>query len=1387
MAETVQITLTAKDGTTQTFRTAGAAAQKMGDQVEDAGKRGSKGLKDWADAGRATGLALGALGALAIKAANESEAVQSRLKQSIENTGESYDDLADRIDKMAETSLDLAFDDEDAASALASLTDATGSATKALDDMGLVMDIARARGISLADSARIVAAVEQERYGSLARLGIQIDENATREEALGVIQAKYAGQAEAYATTNAAAYEKFGNTVENTLESVGARLVDLQGPLIALGAGSQLLGPLASGLKQVGTAAKTAQIGAAALSLATGPVGLVAAAVAGGAAIYALTQRESEAEGQARRLAEATRDYTASIVDNTTALVNAGLYDAAKGTEAYLAVLEENGGIAADRIADVEAALRNLKSMNAELTGAPLDAIFDGVEVEKYTKNVVAAADANRDGLITAQELAAAQSELARGFVLSSGEAATLKTQVAGLTDELLDPELAGSEIQAEITRILTSLEAGTITFAQASTALQALEDDTTAYNIALRAQATEARSSAQAVSLMTGALDSQVVVVEATTSAYTQNATAIAGVKQERRGLAQDDYWEAERKAIEEATAASTAFGQGQANRGANAQTPTDPSALALPGIREYIAEQNALGQEVIATAEAHQVQAQAVLAATQSYAGMIGTTNALDAGISVVIGGLDRLGSGTDKVADSLLELVAAPGEWGELDELLARGRITLEEYSAALNASSTASEVAGGAQEEMNVILAKQAPLLASLADDQEAYLESIARMPAEQQLLALAYMDSAESAKALELQTLALSAANGEMGEGGKGFAKDIIRGAAEADPILKAMLVDMGLITVGAEGTIKVNFGEGTSELDALNTTLQQLQGSFEVALNLDINDDGIIGYVPPEKEMKVKPVVEEGADAPTFDPITWPVDLKINENAPPQFDPITVPVEPEWPQFDPVQIAPPPVKVTYEYETFDPPDLKNYTATIDVEAATANEKIGETERLLATIDTTTASASVSLDTGLFDTAYSTVTANVATLDALTASVSVSISSAVAGKVQEIIDDVATLDALTASVSISATSGVGMIVGSITEDMAALDALTASVSVSVSSAVAGKVQDITTDVETLDGLAASVNIGASDLDYVTVRNAVGTDVLTVDGWNPDVDIGGDTSQLEGAIGLVRASVESIDGWNPTINFGGETSQLEGVIALVRASAESIDGWNPTVDIGGNGQPFWDAMNNVQVSKDQVDGWNPIISIGGDGQPFWDAMNNVQVSKDQVDGWNPIVDIGADTSLYYGAVGGVSSSVAAVDGWSATVDIGANTAPYYANLPVTGQTIGTNYINVEQRRLGGQGGAFAVGGVVTARMGEVGPESVTIPGSGMRAIAPRDGLYTVPEGSYVSSAVATRGQGGGGGGMNFTGATIYVVASTPDIHDALNGQLLAQGRR
>ena len=282
MAKDVEIRVVARDGTSQTFQTVGNNAERMGQKVERAGVLGSQSLDKMKTFASATGAAIGAVSILASKAAGESEASAARLSQAFQNAGLSLDEYQGKIDRLNQQGLALAFDDEDVQDAIASLVTATGDAEEAFNDLAIAQDIARARGIDLAAATNIVIAAEQGRYGALKRMGIVLDENASSEEALAQLQQRYAGNAQAYAETSAASWDRLGNAVENNLETIGGALNKVMVPILALSAAAPGIAAVGGALGGLGASAG----GITALAAAAGTFGIAVGALAAPVGIF---------------------------------------------------------------------------------------------------------------------------------------------------------------------------------------------------------------------------------------------------------------------------------------------------------------------------------------------------------------------------------------------------------------------------------------------------------------------------------------------------------------------------------------------------------------------------------------------------------------------------------------------------------------------------------------------------------------------------------------------------------------------------------------------------------------------------------------------------------------------------------------------------------------------------------------------------------------------------------------------------------------------------------------------------------------------------------------------------------------------------------------------
>jgi hypothetical protein len=315
MSDRVQIQITATDGASRVFGQVAQSADRMDQSLDQAGRTGVEFSKVGAAIGASLGVAVVAFGEFG-RAAAASEAAQARVETAVESTGAAFEDYAEQIEAVSNTALSLSFDDEDALNAISAITTATGDAAFAIENLGLVMDIARGRQIDLAAASKIVIAAEQGRYGSLARLGIQLDANATKEEALAALQGKYAGQAEAYAETSAGAYDRITESLENLMESAGAHTQSLT--MIALGA--QAIGPaFALATTAVGAFSKAL----AGSKLAAVPAPLLAIAAAAGIAYIGFEALTQQGNVTSQGL-EDLRENAESVEEVLTGLAAAG-------------------------------------------------------------------------------------------------------------------------------------------------------------------------------------------------------------------------------------------------------------------------------------------------------------------------------------------------------------------------------------------------------------------------------------------------------------------------------------------------------------------------------------------------------------------------------------------------------------------------------------------------------------------------------------------------------------------------------------------------------------------------------------------------------------------------------------------------------------------------------------------------------------------------------------------------------------------------------------------------------------------------------------------------------------------------------------------------------
>ena len=169
----------------------------------------------------------------AANAAAEDEASVKRLQQAVENTGVSYEKYRGQLDATIKRGQALAFTDDQTRSALALLTAQTGSATEAQRRYAIAQDLSRGANIDVVTASRLLGKVTEENVNVLARYGIKVAEGTSETELFGIIQEKFAGQAQAFANSTAGQMARAKDQMSELVEALGARLL----PIIVAGTG----------------------------------------------------------------------------------------------------------------------------------------------------------------------------------------------------------------------------------------------------------------------------------------------------------------------------------------------------------------------------------------------------------------------------------------------------------------------------------------------------------------------------------------------------------------------------------------------------------------------------------------------------------------------------------------------------------------------------------------------------------------------------------------------------------------------------------------------------------------------------------------------------------------------------------------------------------------------------------------------------------------------------------------------------------------------------------------------------------------------------------------------------------------------------------------------
>jgi hypothetical protein len=185
-----------------------------------------------------------------VDAAREQEQVQASLRQTLRQTGISYAQNREEIERTIQAQSRMsAFGTGDLTRSFTGLIRRTGDVNQAFRLNAVAADVARGRNISLEAAITLVTRASLGQVGSLRRLGLDVravtaaqdalrrsgekitvgarrqaqeqDRVATSQRVVAALQRSYGGQAEAYSRTAAGAQDRFNNTLSTTEEIIG--------------------------------------------------------------------------------------------------------------------------------------------------------------------------------------------------------------------------------------------------------------------------------------------------------------------------------------------------------------------------------------------------------------------------------------------------------------------------------------------------------------------------------------------------------------------------------------------------------------------------------------------------------------------------------------------------------------------------------------------------------------------------------------------------------------------------------------------------------------------------------------------------------------------------------------------------------------------------------------------------------------------------------------------------------------------------------------------------------------------------------------------------------------------------------------------------------------
>ena len=167
-----------------------------------------------------------------LQAGKEQEASMAKVNAILKTLNIGTEKSALVVQKAGKAALQMGFDDDAGALSAAKFLQVTKDTKVAQNALGVAMDLARFKGIDLESATQATTLAYSGNFRLLKQLGIEVPENASKLEVLGMIHDKVKGQAEAFGNTAAGAQAKLAENVSNVKEQFGVALAKGLTPFI---------------------------------------------------------------------------------------------------------------------------------------------------------------------------------------------------------------------------------------------------------------------------------------------------------------------------------------------------------------------------------------------------------------------------------------------------------------------------------------------------------------------------------------------------------------------------------------------------------------------------------------------------------------------------------------------------------------------------------------------------------------------------------------------------------------------------------------------------------------------------------------------------------------------------------------------------------------------------------------------------------------------------------------------------------------------------------------------------------------------------------------------------------------------------------------------------